>query len=271
MRVVVTGGSSGVGAALVARLVKAGHEVHNLDVVAPKNDGSTYMECDMSSETSIDAAVAQLPDTLDALVNVAGIAKAAVGTKVVAVNFLGLRHLTRSLFDRLIEHGSVVSVSSIAGRDWARRYDKLLPLLESANMAEGLDWCDQNLEWVERDPYGLSKQLATAFTLREAQTFLAAYKQINCVSPGNIDTPLYEQFEAMMGEDHSNWMIDQAGRFSTADEIAEVIDMLISSGCIRLNGVDIPVDGGYSAGIESGWIDFSASPMGQALAAARAN
>ena len=64
-----------------------------------------------------------------------------------------------------------------------------------------------------------------------------------------------------MGEDQSNWMIAQAGRSATPQEIAQVIDMLITSGAAYLNGADIPVDGGYSAGLESGWIDFSDSPL----------
>ena len=36
-----------------------------------------------------------------------------------------------------------------------------------------------------------------------------------------------------------------------------------------LNGVDIPVDGGYTAGIESGWIDFNSSPLMQQVNAAK--
>jgi NAD(P)-dependent dehydrogenase (short-subunit alcohol dehydrogenase family) len=56
-------------------------------------------------------------------------------------------------------------------------------------------------------------------------------------------------------------LIDQAGRSATPDDIAEVIDLLCTAACGWLNGVDIPVDGGYSAGIESGWIDFNQSPL----------
>lgn len=272
MQIVVTGGSSGVGAALVERLATSGHKVFNLDVTSPKssNEEVEYVHCDLADEAVIDAALKQLPDTIDALANVAGIARAESGVTVLAVNFLGLRHLTGSLLERLPTHGSVVSVSSVAGRDWHARYDRLRPLLDTTSMSEGLRWCEENEDWINRDPYSFSKRCVTAYTLREAQLFCAQSKQINCVSPGVIDTPLYPQFEALMGEDQSDWMIAQAGRSATPDEIAQVIDMLISNGATYLNGADIPVDGGYSAGLESGWIDFADSPVMREHAKSRA-
>ena len=64
-----------------------------------------------------------------------------------------------------------------------------------------------------------------------------------------------------MGEAQSDWMKAQAGRAASAADIAEVIDLLLTGECDWLNGVDIPVDGGYTAGIESGWIDFSQTPL----------
>lgn len=263
MQAVVTGGSSGVGAALVERLVSSGHTVFNLDVTASESSSSDveYIYCDLADEAAIDAAILQLPDAIDGLANIAGIARARSGVTVLAVNFLGLRHLTRSLQARLPQRGGVVNVSSVAGRDWHAKYDRLRPLLETSSMSDGLRWCEENEAWINRDPYSFSKRCVTAYTLREAQTFAAQSKQINCVSPGVIDTPLYPQFEALMGEDQSNWMIAQAGRSATPQEIAQVIDMLITSGAAYLNGADIPVDGGYSAGLESGWIDFSDSPL----------
>ena len=271
MRVVVTGGSSGVGAALVERLAKANHQVLNPDVVAPAEtiDGVSYVRCDLSEESSIDEVSDQLGGEFDALVNVAGIARADNPARVVAVNFLGLRHLSNIVFKRLADRGCIINVSSEAGRNWLAHYDRLVPLLETSGMSEGIAWCDQNQNLIRRNSYGFSKRLVTAFTLREAQNFVGKGKQILCVSPGNTDTPLYPQFKALMSEEHSRWMISQVGRMSTADEIAEVIDMLVNTRCARLNGVDIPVDGGYTAGLESGWIDFNESPVGRMIAQAK--
>ncbi|MXY05992.1 MAG: SDR family NAD(P)-dependent oxidoreductase, partial [Gammaproteobacteria bacterium] len=97
MKIIVTGGASGVGAALVERLAE--HEVWILDVKSPDRlvDAHRFVPLDLSDEQAINRVVADLPDSLDGLANVAGIARAPEPQTVVAVNFLGLRHLTECL------------------------------------------------------------------------------------------------------------------------------------------------------------------------------
>lgn len=267
--IVVTGGSSGVGGALVPRLLEAGHSVWNLDVQAPR-DGETrasFIHCDLSDVESIDAALAALPGEVDGLANVAGIARAAMPETVLAVNFLGLRHLSEAIFSRLSSGAAIVSVSSVAGRDWHAKYGKLVPLLETNDFAEGLAWCDDNRELIARDPYTFSKRCVTAYTLRQAQAALMQGVRINCVSPGAIDTPLFPEFTELMGAAQSEWMVAQTGRAASPGDVAEVLDLLLTADCGWLNGVDVPVDGGYTAGIESGWIDFDSAPVMQAIRA----
>jgi len=159
MKIIVTGGASGVGAALVERLAE--HEVWILDVQSPNGlaDAHRFIPLDLSDAQAIDRVVADLPDALDGLANVAGIAQAPQPHTVVAVNFLGLRHLTESLIPRLVPGGRVVNVSSIAGRDWQSRVQWLLPLLETQSFAEGMNWCQEHLEGLGRDPYTFSKRL----------------------------------------------------------------------------------------------------------------
>ncbi|MCY4344149.1 MAG: coniferyl-alcohol dehydrogenase [Gammaproteobacteria bacterium] len=260
MRIIVTGGASGVGAALVERL--AGHEVWILDVQSPNGlaDAHRFIALDLADAQAIDRVVANLPDALDGLANVAGIAQAPQPQTVVAVNFLGLRHLTERLTPRLVPGGGVVNVSSVAGRDWQLRYERLLPLLETQSFAEGMNWCQEHPEGLSRDPYTFSKRLVTAYTLRAAQEAAAKGYRINCVSPGPVDTPLYPEFEAIMGKAQSDWARAQVGTAKPSD-IAEVVALLLTGDCGWLNGVDIPVDGGYTAGLQSGWIDFAASPV----------
>ncbi len=263
MKIVVTGGASGLGEALVRRLAE--HEVWILDVNAPTDlaDGHHYMELDLSNPEAISSVVNELPETIDALANVAGIAAASDPATVIAVNFLGLRQLTESLAPRLSPGGAIANVSSIAGREWLSRYEKLMPLLDTASFEEGMQWCHANHNQLARDPYTFSKRLVTAYTLRTAEAAIKSGFRINCVSPGPIDTPLYPQFESLMGTEHSDWTKAQTGRAATANDIAEVVDLLLTGECGWLNGVDIPVDGGYTAGLESGWIDFAASPIMQ--------
>ena len=61
----------------------------------------------------------------------------------------------------------------------------------------------------------------------------------------------------------------QTGRIAEPADIAAVIDLLLTGECSWLNGVDVPVDGGYSAGIESGRIDCADSPLMRRIRKAR--
>lgn len=263
MQFVITGGASGVGEALVHRLKE--HEVWILDLNEPSQLAALhhYIAVNLSVQDSIDQALEAIPESIDGLANVAGMAQAPQAETVIAVNFLALRHLSEAVVPRLRPNGRIVNVSSVAGRDWLSKYDRLQPLLETTSFNEGLTWCKEHYASVERDPYTLSKRLVTAYTLRSAQKAVTQGFRVNCVSPGPIETPLYPQFESLMGKGQSEWMKAQAGRAATADDIAQVVDLLLTGECTWLNGVDIPVDGGYTAGMESGWVDFSQSPIVQ--------
>lgn len=264
---VITGGSSGVGAALVARLADAGHHLSLLDIAPPANNTpGTWIECNLGEPGSIALAVNRLPARIDGLANVAGMARSTDPVTVMAVNFLGMRELTRQLTPRLNPGAGIVCVSSIAGRDWKSRLDKLKPLLTTDSMSTGLDWCRGNSELFARDPYTWSKRAVTAWVMDEARLHTRRSTRILAVSPGGIDTPLTPQFNALMGEAQAAWTNAQTGRAAQPGEIAEVIQMLLCQPCGWLNGVDIPIDRGYSAGLDAGWIDFRESPVMRAKA-----
>lgn len=260
---VVTGGSSGVGAALVRRLAAGGQPVFNLDRAEPAEPvaGATWVRCDLGDAESIGEATRAIPArSLLGLANVAGMARADDPVRVLAVNFLGMREVTARLSSRLAGGSGIVNVSSIAGRDWQRRLERIAPLLDTGSMADGLAWCQANRSAFARDPYSFSKRCVTAWSLRVARHHVHRGTRVLCVSPGGIDTPLSPQFEALMGSEQTAWSRSQIGRSATPDEIAAVIEVLLGPGCAWLNGVDIPVDRGYSAGLEAGWIDFAQSP-----------
>ncbi len=148
----LTGGATGIGAAAVTRLLAAGSDIYVLDVAAPAAPCTQYIRCDLGDQASIDHAIAKLPARLDALVNVAGIAGPEPANVVVAVNFLGLRHLTESLVSRITAGGCIVNVASTAGRDWQKRADVVAGLLDTADFAGGMSWLHDARRRVEREP-----------------------------------------------------------------------------------------------------------------------
>ena len=145
MKLVVTGGVSGLGAALIERLAR--HEVWILDRQEPDTllDGHHYVSVDLADQQSMDGAMQLLPAAIDGLANVAGMARSSEPEVVVAVNFLALRYLSAELTPRLKERGRIVNVSSIAGRDWQAKYERLLPLLGTRFLRRpGSAWCADN-------------------------------------------------------------------------------------------------------------------------------
>ena len=168
--VVVTGAATGIGAAVVDQLVEAGCTVYGLDVAAvTARDRVHPVVCDLGDIDSINAAIGALPAQIDSIANVAGIAGPEPKDLVVKVNFLGLRHLTDALFDRIVPGGSVVNVSSTAGRSWERRREYVEAMVRTEDFAAGVAWAAANEGRWNRDPYTFSKQCVTFWTKLAAQ------------------------------------------------------------------------------------------------------
>ncbi len=130
---VVTGASSGIGAATARHLASEGFHVfcaaRRLDRVRALADelGGTAVDCDVTSEESVQALAEQVGGTLDVLVNNAG---GAFGAAPVAeassddwramfeVNVIGLMQVTRALLPALVASGAgvILNVGSTAGR-----------------------------------------------------------------------------------------------------------------------------------------------------------
>ena len=130
---VVTGASSGIGAATARRLAAAGHHVfcaaRRGDRIAALAEeiGGTAVECDVTSEQAVAHLASVVGDPLDVLVNNAG---GAFGSAPVSeadsddwrrmyeVNVIGLMQVTRALLPALVASGagSILNVGSTAGR-----------------------------------------------------------------------------------------------------------------------------------------------------------
>ncbi|MEU9507313.1 SDR family NAD(P)-dependent oxidoreductase [Micromonospora sp. NPDC048170] len=237
----VTGGSRGIGRAVVQQLVRDGYDVAMCyqsskdaaeEVVAEAaRDGGRVLA--MMVDVADPAAVREFVSTAerelgdaDAVVSVAGIIRDkplalmadADWRSVMEVNLDGTYHLCRAVVRRMMRRraGSIVTVSSVSG--------------------------------VAGNPmqtnYSASKAGVIGFTKALAKEVGRYGIRANVVAPGYIDTDMIAALSGELGAIAQDRVA--LGRLGRSEEIAEVVSFLLSSRASYLTGQVITVDGGLS-------------------------
>lgn len=245
--IVITGACSGIGAE-TARLARArGATVIGIDRNQPGLTLDGFIEADLGNPAAIDAAVAQLPQCVDALCNVAGVPGTADGALVARVNYLGLRHLTERVIERIPAGGAIVNIASILGADWPQR-------LEAHRELAAIDGFDAGAAWLRDHPvpqetcYQYFKEALLVWTFTRSQAwFLEKSVRMNCVAPGPVFTPILGDFVSMLGEQRVQRDSTRIKRPAFPDEVAPVVAFLCSDASRWVSGVNIPVDGGLAS------------------------
>ena len=234
---VVTGGASGIGAAIVHAYAAKGATVVVLDkAVEPVERGITdghvaaAVECDVTIEQSVSDAIAHVKaefGRIDVLVNSAGIAVTGAAEDLtvddwditMAVNlrgaFLVSQHVGRVMLAQ--GSGSVISIASQAA---------------TVALPGHLAYCASKFGLV-----GMTKVLALEWAGRGVTA--------NTISPTVVMTALAKQvWDNPEGEALKAQIPTQ--RFAEPEEIAAVAVFLASDAAKMINGVDLLVDGGYT-------------------------
>jgi NAD(P)-dependent dehydrogenase (short-subunit alcohol dehydrogenase family) len=260
-RVVVTGAASGVGAALLDVVAELGAaHVTVLDLREPDGPHDTFLHADLSDEASVRDALAGIEGPAHALFNNAGVADTSPAPTVMAVNYLALRTLSEGLLDRM-EDGAIVNTASLAGNLWRKRSEPINTLLDldiSDGWAKSLEWFDLELSSLDQSPYNFSKELVEVFTMRFSRRSMRQGVRTNSVCPGPIDTPLLPDFRQSTSDKIIDWNIrEMNGRAVAPREVASVLAFFASAAASYVNGVNIDIDGGFSAALATGQVDFS--------------
>ncbi len=256
-RVVVSGCFSGMGEATARLLLSLGAEVHGLDFKESKLNLASFNTCDLRDPASIDAAVARIGGKVDALFNCAGLPQTAPPLDVMKVNFIGTRYLTEKLIPMMGEGSAIVSISSTGGLGWSRRMPVLMGLVKLQGYQAALDWCQANMETVA-EGYSFSKEAVIAWTMVSSFQLIKRGIRINCTIPGPTQTPMMKEFESATPMAVLDAAMQPINRRSTPDEQAGPLVFLNSSWSSYVNGVVLPVDGGFMGGIATGQVDMSA-------------
>jgi 2-keto-3-deoxy-L-fuconate dehydrogenase len=231
----VTGGASGIGAAVVTELARQGARVAVLDLQDPP-DGSPHalaIQADVADDASVRAAIEQITvrlGRLDVLVNNAGIG--AQGTvednddvewhRVLDVNLLGMVRTSRAALPALRRSPSaaIVNTGSVAA-------------------TAGLP---------QRALYSATKGAVLALTRAMAADHLHEGIRVNCVNPGTADTPwigrLLDRADDPAAERAALEARQPHGRLVTPEEVALAVAYLAGPRSGSTTGTAIAVDGG---------------------------
>jgi len=237
----VTGASSGLGAACVRLLAAEGAKVYavarnreRLDEVAASAEGQVVVDlldvADPEACKAIVAACVERFGRLDVLVNNAGRHDFRITTEVTEeqwfsdlnTNLSGAFFLSQAAIPHLLEsHGNIVNVASLAG------------VIGEAYSAAYTS--------AKHGVVGLTKALAVEYVDHPIR--------INCVCPGGMDTPQVHTIDVPEGTSFELVMRIAARRgFMKAEDVAQVVGFLASDDAAAVHGSIQVVDAGQTAG-----------------------
>jgi NAD(P)-dependent dehydrogenase (short-subunit alcohol dehydrogenase family) len=258
-RVLVSGGGgAGMGAAAVRDLVELGAEVHVFDLKEPPVDVASFRTVDLRDPSAMAEAVSALGGPVHGLFNCAGLPGPPFsGLETMLVNFVAARHLTGLVTDLMPAGSAVVTISSAGAYGWENTMDQVAELIATPGYPEAKAWCAEHEKQVGED-YLLSKQAIIVWTLHAALDLAPRGIRVNCTSPGPTATPMMPSFEQYMGKDFMDrFPKPLGGRNSTPEEQGHLVVFLNSDAATYITGTNVYADGGFSAGMLTGRLDFS--------------
>ena len=212
------------------------------------------LEMDLSNRESIQnmIAVAMKYGNITMLVNVAGVSpcQASIET-ILKVDLYGTAVLLEEVGKVIVKGGVGVTISSQSGKRMPQLTPKEDALLACTPTEELL-----SLEILQPEnikdtlhAYQLAKRCNEKRVMFESVRWGEKGARINSISPGIIVTPLaQDEFNGPRGDFYKNMFAKcPAGRPGTADEVANVAELLMSNKGAFITGTDFMCDGGATA------------------------
>lgn len=237
--VLVSGGLSGIGAAVAEKIEREGGRVIVVDIAASESKSfgpEVWRESvDVSSESSVEDAVAKIESSygpIYGLVNAAGVLgkmhpphklRMSDWDRELSVDYRGTYLMCRAVGTRMIQRrsGSIVNVASVAGM--------------TSGPVHG---------------YGPAKAAVISLTTTLAAEWGPLNVRVNAVSPGFTSTPaLRKGIEAGVLMQETLVRLSALQRLVEPSEVASAITWLLGEGSSGITGANIPVDAGFLVGV----------------------
>jgi NAD(P)-dependent dehydrogenase (short-subunit alcohol dehydrogenase family) len=236
---IVTGGTKGIGLAVVKRLLTSGYEVHNLDITP--SDVGVFHHCDVSDVEAVRRSINTIHEQsqrIDVLVSNAG--------KHLSANIESTDEQTLDALFALNVKGAYAAVQSV------------LPTMKANNAGSIiLIASDQALIAKQNSfAYNLTKHALASMAKTTALDYARFNIRANAVCPGTIETPLFhnaiDAYCEKSGANKADIVAEEASlqplnRLGQADEVAALVNFLASDDASFITGSLQSIDGGYTA------------------------
>jgi len=229
-KAIITGGSRGIGLAIIKNLLNENYEVWYLSRSEIQEDLGKYVHyvnCDISDHAKLEESLKKIVKealTIDLLINNAGITKDNLIMRmkqeawddVININltsaFITSKVLSRTLLKQ--KFGSIINLSSVVG------------VVGNAGQV--------NYSASKAGLIGLTKTLAKEFASRNVR--------VNCIAPGFIETSMSEK----LSDDQKNQIVQNIplNRMGNVDDVANLVSFLASEKSSYITGQVVCVDGG---------------------------
>ena len=212
------------------------------------------MEMDLSSRESIRAFIAKAQEygEIKMLVNGAGVSPSQASTAVILnVDLYGTAVLLEEVGKVIAPGGVGVTISSQSGKrmpQLSTEEDTLLACTPTEELLS-LDLLQPENIKDTLHAYQMAKRCNEKRVMAEAVKWGERGARINSISPGIIVTPLaIDEFDGPRGDFYKNMFAKcPAGRPGTADEVANIAELLMSDKGAFITGTDFMCDGGAIA------------------------